>query len=42
MTGNAFSEDEEKSYGAGMDDHLTKPIVPAKLYETILHFVGTQ
>lgn len=35
MSANAFDEDVEKSKAAGMNDHLSKPIDPAKLYATL-------
>ncbi|NCC43813.1 MAG: response regulator [Clostridia bacterium] len=38
MTANAFSEDVQASRAAGMDAHLSKPIEPNKLYETLESF----
>lgn len=35
MTANAFSEDIKASREAGMNAHLSKPIEPSKLYETL-------
>ena len=35
MTANAFEEDREKSYEAGMNGHLAKPISAEKLIDTI-------
>ena len=35
MTANAFDEDVEKSIQSGMNLHLTKPIKPNLLYETL-------
>ena len=35
MTANAFEDDIKKSLEAGMDGHLTKPIEPQILYNTI-------
>ena len=35
MTANAFEEDREKSYEAGMNGHLSKPISAEKLIDTI-------
>ena len=35
MTANAFDEDVQRSLQAGMDAHLSKPVEPEKLYETL-------
>lgn len=35
MTANAFSEDKQLCIEAGMNDHLSKPIEPEKLYQTL-------
>ena len=35
MTANAFQEDVNMSLEAGMNAHLTKPIEPTTLYETL-------
>lgn len=40
LTAHAMKEDEQKSYDAGCDAHLTKPIKKAKLLETINVFAG--
>ncbi|NLG03709.1 MAG: response regulator [Clostridia bacterium] len=42
MTADAFSEDEQLSYGAGMNAHLPKPIDPEKLYDTCCSFLVKQ
>ena len=42
MTANAYEEDEEKSRNAGMNAHLSKPIDPQKLYESIARFLNKQ
>ena len=36
MTANAFAEDKVRCLEAGMNDFVTKPVLPAVLYETIL------
>ena len=40
MTANAFEEDIEKSRAAGMNAHLSKPIDPKLLFETVSSFVN--
>jgi PAS domain S-box-containing protein len=40
MTAHAMSGDSEKSIAAGMDDHITKPIDPGKLLETLAKWIG--
>ena len=39
MSANAFEEDMEKSRAAGMNAHLSKPIEPELLYETMVRFM---
>lgn len=39
MTANAFAEDRQVCLEAGMNDHLGKPVVPSRLYETLLHWL---
>ena len=38
MTANAFAEDKKKSAGAGMNEHLTKPLDSEKLIETLSRY----
>jgi CheY-like chemotaxis protein/HPt (histidine-containing phosphotransfer) domain-containing protein len=40
MTAHAMSGDQEKSIAAGMNDHITKPIDPARLFETLAKWIG--
>ena len=35
MTANAFAEDRKKALEAGMNDHITKPIDPVMIKETL-------
>ncbi len=39
MTANAFEDDIRRSFEAGMNEHLAKPINPQKLYETLAKFI---
>ena len=40
MTANAFEEDRQECLAAGMNDHLTKPLLPSLLAERIAHWVA--
>jgi CheY-like chemotaxis protein len=40
MTANAFDEDKGVCLAAGMNDHLSKPVDPQKLYETLWEWLG--
>ncbi|MEI7432562.1 MAG: response regulator, partial [Betaproteobacteria bacterium] len=40
MTANAFLEDKMRCLEAGMDDFVTKPVLPSALYAKILHFLS--
>jgi len=39
MTANAFTEDKRLCMEAGMNDFLTKPVVPEVLYAKILQYL---
>lgn len=39
MTANVFDEDVERSGKAGMNAHLSKPIEPDRLYETMSQLI---
>ena len=40
MTANALAGDRERCLGAGMVDHIAKPINPDVLFETLLKWIG--
>ena len=40
MTANAFSEDIQKAFECGMNGHISKPIEPAVIKETLTHLLG--
>ncbi len=39
MTAHALVDDKEKSLEAGMDEHITKPIDPPRLFSTLRHWI---
>lgn len=39
LTANAFNEDRERCHKAGMNDHISKPVDPEKLFETLLNWL---
>jgi hypothetical protein len=42
MTANAFEENKDQCFAAGMDDFLTKPVMPDTLYATLLKWFEQQ
>ncbi|SDB10071.1 PAS domain S-box-containing protein [Desulfonatronum thiosulfatophilum] len=42
MTAHAMAMDREKSLAAGMDDHLTKPVDPEQLKQTLLRWIAPE
>ena len=40
MTANAMQGDRDRSLGAGMDDHITKPFIPKIMLETICYWLS--
>ena len=39
MTANAFNEDRERCFEAGMDDFIAKPVEPEHMFTTILYWL---
>lgn len=40
LTANAFDEDVQRSLQAGMNAHLTKPVEPEHLYQTLAEYIA--
>jgi CheY-like chemotaxis protein len=40
MTADVFKEDVEKCLSMGMNDHISKPIIPKILYSKLKHYLG--
>jgi hypothetical protein len=40
MTANAYEEDRQACFAAGMNEHLSKPIHPEQLFERLLKWLG--
>ncbi len=39
MTANAMAEDRQRAEAAGMNDHVSKPVVPQQLFDTLLKWI---
>ena len=41
LTANAFDEDVQRSLQAGMNAHLSKPVEPEQLFNTLMELIGS-
>lgn len=42
MTAEAFTQQQKKTIEAGMNEHMSKPIEPDHLYDTLLRYIGQE
>ncbi|MPN24900.1 Sensor histidine kinase RcsC [bioreactor metagenome] len=40
LTANTFSEDRQRCLDAGMDDHISKPVDPERLFATLYRWLA--
>ncbi|MDD3747374.1 MAG: response regulator, partial [Anaerostipes sp.] len=41
MSANAYAEDRQKSFQAGMNEHLAKPVNPKELYQSLIKHLNS-